>query len=215
MKKKLIILIPVFIICVIASYLIIAQRGTDDRAISSTDVSAAIQTFSKLVTNENAKDFGLQSPDQLKTLKEGPQFKKYMIGLDDIKNYKAGDDVGKMVKELSSVEVTLVDGAGKIQTSIEFDKNKDKWQATGFGATDAVRSLSNVQVSDSAMKTGMLVRIPALRTNFIGVNSASGLNFIVLENNENLRLEKGQTISAADALSRLVVVANQYNGLPD
>jgi len=221
MKKIRLIKIIVTAAFVAALVLIFSQDQAQTRnqveTISRDQVSKAIQALSAMVTDQNFQTFGLTSKDQLRSLKAGKQYNKFMIGLDDIKKYTAGQDVQAIVKPLAAIEVPLVDQSGKIQTAIEFVKNKDKWEASGFGLSSDLAAVRNEQANraDTSRSSVSLIRIPALRTRFIGVSSSTGLNFIVLENNESLGFRQGATIAAKDAILKLVNVAKLYNGLPD
>ncbi|MEO8112193.1 MAG: hypothetical protein ABI594_19235 [Ginsengibacter sp.] len=216
MKKNSKILVALLLISTIASVAILAQKGTGDEAISQGQVMEAVQTFAKLVNDQNAQSFGLQNADQLKSLKAGNQVKKYMIGLDDVKKYTPGQDVQTIMKELPVVEVALTDANGGVITSIEFTKQKDNWQATGFGSSPEIKSLfsDRAMVADSLISGGKLVVIPALHSNFLAVNNGGGLNFLVLEQNDNLGFRQGAMIPASEAMTKLLTAANEYNGLP-
>lgn len=216
MKKNITILLFIFI-GVITTVFIWAQKKNGNDTIPENLIKEAIQTFTNLVDSQDVQEFGLKSVDELKSLKPGKQFKNYMIGLDDIKKYKPGEDVRKIIIEYPSIEVSLVNGAGKIRTSIEFVKNKDKWEAAGYGSTPELIILSNAQATlgDSVVNKGNLIRIPALQTNFIAVSSAAGLEFIILEDNKILRFKKGEKITSSEAILRLMPLANKHNGLPN
>lgn len=212
--KKNIIIILLLTTCFFTTIVIKAQP---EKIIPESQIKKAIQIFVNLVDSQDLQEFGLQSIAELKSLKAGKQFKKYMIGLDDIKKYKQGEDVGKIIKEYPSIEVSLVNEAGNIRTSIEFVKIKDKWEASGYGSTPELIILSNAQTTlgQNAVAKGRLIRIPALQTSFIAVASATGLEFISLNDNQNLKLARGQKINSSEAILKLVPFANKHNGLPN
>ncbi len=219
MKKNMIVLLLVFI-GTIASILIIGQRRDGEDTVPATEINESIKTFAALLNKQNIQSFGLKNIDQLKTLRQGKQYKKYMIELDDLKGYKAGDDPEDIIKTLPVTEVTLIDYNGKIITSTEFTKEGDKWKVTGFGLTPEMIGVSDTQplLNDSIrenVSNGRLVTIPALHTNFIAITGISDLDFIVLEDNKNLEYTRGELVPASDALLKLIEVANIYNGLPN
>lgn len=211
MKRNIIILL--FTSCFFTTTVIKAQV---DKIVPESQVKQSIQTFVNLVDSQNVQKFGVKNIAELKALKPGKQFKNYMIGLSDIKKYKQGEDVRKIIKEYPSIEVSLVDQSGKILTSIEFVKYNNNWKASGYGSTTEFIMLRRAQTSigNSDLNKGDLIRIPALRISFIAVSSAAGLDFISLEDNQNLKLKKGQRIAASEAILRLVSLANKHNGLP-
>ena len=201
-------------VCCFTTVSIKAQNG--DTVIQVTQINKSIQAFAKLLDSQQLQKFGLKSIDELKALKPGKQFKKLMIGLNDIKKFKQGDDVQKIIKDYPSIEVSLVDQAGNIKTSIEFVMNQGKWEASRYGSTHELAILRNAQtaLANSDFQRGSLIRIPALRISFIAVSSAAGLEFINLEDNQKLNLKKGEKIAASAAILRLVPLAAKHNGLP-
>ena len=192
------------------------KTSKEVKIVPDSQVKRSIQTFAGLLDSQHVHQFGLASVAELKTLQAGRQFKKYMIGLYDIQNYKQGDDVIGIIKEYPSVEVSLVNSVGKIRTAIEFVKKKDKWIATGYGATPELLILGDAQtkVGDIAFAKGELIRIPSLLITFIAIRSSTGIEFISLEDRPNLNLYKGQKITASDAIMRLVPLAKKHDGLP-
>jgi hypothetical protein len=217
MKKNIIITL-LSAILVITTVLIVAQDRRDDQGgVPEQQVTSSIQTFTRLVNDQNIQSFGLKSVDQLRSLKPGRQFRKYMIGLDDVKKFKSGDDANAIIKPLEAVEVSLVDASGAIQTSIEFVRKDNKWEPSGYGLSQDLTRVRNVQreIPDSIFNSSRLISIPALRTSFLAVGAGAALNFVVLEDNAQLDLKRGAIIPASDAVLRLVSSANEYNGLPD
>ena len=197
--------------------MILLGQGNNSENIPDKQVREAVNTYSKLMTIETLRDMGFKSADQVKSLKSGQQFKKYMIELDAVRKFKSGDNVDLMIKELPSIEVSLMDDAGKIQTSVEFIKNKDKWESAGFGLSSEFVLLKNAQafINADTLKSGRLIRIPALHSAFVAISSPAGVNFIVLEDNESMGLKKGSILPASEVILKLVKSANEYNGLPD
>lgn len=217
MKKSIRILLGVVFIFVAITIVINGQNRNGDNTITPSQVNNAVQTFSQLVNDKDAAEFGLKNAAEIKSLKAGNQFTNYMIQLDDIKKYKSGDDVNTLIKAMPSAEVALTDANNTFVTSIEFTKKNGAWQATGFGASTDLKVLYNQRApfADSIINTGKLVRVPALHTSFIALTNSQGLNFIPTEDNENLGFKRGAFIPASDALNKLVQAANIYNGLPD
>ena len=56
--------------------------------ISAKKIKESIATFASLVDSLDLPGFGLKNMAELKSLKAGRQFKRCMIGLNDVKNYQ-------------------------------------------------------------------------------------------------------------------------------
>jgi hypothetical protein len=217
MKKRITIFLLIGIF-VVATMIIVAQNRTGDQGdIPQEQVASSLQTFTRLANAQNIQTFGLQSMEQLRALKPGKQFRKFMIGLDDVKQFKTGNDVNPLIKPLEAIEVSLVDANGAIQSSIEFIRKDNKWEPSGYGLSQDMSRVRSVQgqVPDSVINASRLISIPALKSSFLALGSGAALNFVVLEDNQALELRRGAIMPASDAIGRLVTSANAYNGLPD
>lgn len=184
-----------------------------DTIISNKQIQTSIQTFIRVIGSDDAKQYGLKNAAELNSLIPGKQFRRYMISINDIKNYQQGSDVKSIIKEYSAVEVSLVNSTGKIRTSIEFVNNNGQWEASRYGSTPEMVLLRSVQgaIADSLIHNGMLVRIPSLSISFIAVPSGSGLKFISLADHSNLKLLKGESVAASDAILKLKNAIEQKN----
>lgn len=216
MKKNILINLLSFTACFFATTIINAQKTQTDTIISESLIKESINRFVSLVDSEDVQEYGLKSIAELKSLRAGKQYRKYVIGLNDIKKFKAGDDVAKIIKEYPSIEVSLVNKSGKIITSIEFVKKDNKWEASGYGSTPELISLGQAQTKygNGIARRGNLIRIPALGVSFISIPSAAGLEFMSLEDNQKYKLQKGIKTTASSAILKLVPFANNHNGLP-
>src|SRR5688572_33237811 len=130
--KRQIITISLITVFTIGAILILAQNRRDTE-VPAEQVNQAIQTFSRLLTPETVKSFGFNSVDDLKNLRAGKQFRKHIIGLDDIRRFTPQTQLNSIIKPLDAVEVTLVNQSGEIRSGIEFTMTDGKWQAGSFG----------------------------------------------------------------------------------
>src|SRR5687768_16152059 len=131
MKRQIIItsLITVF---TIGTILILAQNWRD-ADVPAEQVNQAIQTFSRLLTPETMKSFGVNSVEELRSLLAGNQWRKHIIGIEDIRRFTPQTQLSGIIKPVDAVEVTLVNQSGEIRSGIEFTRKDGKWQAGSFG----------------------------------------------------------------------------------
>jgi hypothetical protein len=186
------------------------------KTVPDSQVMRFAKIFTRLIDSQQIHQFGLSSLAELNSLRVGRQFKKYVIDGFDIKTFKQGDDVIRLIKQYPSIEVALVNTSGKIRTSMEFVQNHSSWEAFGYGSTTELTMLSHAQdvLGNSVINKGELIRIPALQISFIAIPSATGLKFLSLVDRPGLNLYMGQTLPASDALLRLVSLAKRLNGSP-
>ena len=184
--------------------------------ISDSLIKKSMQKFAKLVDSFNVQKFGAQNMAEFKSLKPGKQLQEFLIGLADIKKYKQGDDVNKIIIPFESVEVCLVNGSGKIITSIGFIKRNGRWEASSYGSSTQVLMLSQAQpsLSNQLIAKGDLIYIPALRTSFLRLTTGSVTKFVTLEDNTTLKFQKGQELLAGEAILSLKPLANKQKKEP-
>ena len=216
-------IIKVILPALYLSMTFIAEAQPDKKVVPQTDtiiskkqIQTFIQTFIRVIGSDDAKQYGLNNAAELNSLNPGKQFRKYMISLNDIKNYQQGINVASIIKEYSAVEVSLVSNTGRIKTSIEFVNNNGQWEASRYGSTPELVLLRSAQdaIADSIIQNSKLVRVPSLNISFIAVPSGSGLRFISLADYPNLKLRKGENIAASDAILKLKF-ASEHKNIPE
>jgi len=198
-----------------ACFFAIVAEAQNDTIIKTNQIKASILSFTKFVDSSNISEYGFNSIKDLKQSKPGKQFKKYIISLSAVKNFKLGDTVSNIIMGYPSIEVALVNRNGKILNSIEFieDTISHKWRASRYGSTPELAILRRVQdvIGDSIIRKGKLIRIPSLNISFIAISSnGGGLVFISLVDRPNLNLIRGQKLTASDAILKLVPYAKSY-----
>src|SRR5689334_16167963 len=99
MKKNIMVAAFAAILIIASIIIVVAQNRGDQDVISADQINQSIQNFTRLITPQTAESFGLKSADQLKQLTAGKQFRKFMMGLDDLKNYQSTTDVNGIIKE--------------------------------------------------------------------------------------------------------------------
>ena len=155
--KRQIITISLVAIFTIATILIVAQNRRDTD-VPAEEVNRAIQTFSKLLTPETVKSFGFNSVEDFRSLRAGQQFRKHIIGLDDIRRFTPQTQINSIIKPLEAVEVSLVNQSGEIQSGIEFTMKDGKWQAGSFGLSPDLTHLKNAQRYQDALNKAKLYK---------------------------------------------------------
>ena len=214
MKNK-ILLIAVAVLIIGMAFFINAQSNQNE-LIPESEISVAVESFTKLLEKSNPKDFDLESAEQLRSLKTGYQFLGNMIGLEDIRNFKEGTDPNSIIKKLDNTQVFLVNDAGKIITGIAFTKEKEKSVVSGFGLNPSGISLKRASeiIGDEKLRSGRLVDIPSLGLSFIASQTDSTFDFISIMDAESEGLRVGTVTPASKLIQSLIPIANEYNGLP-
>ncbi len=205
---KLMLLVVLTASCSIAQY----KKNSDTIPISV--IKSSIDKYAKNLSPQLLKDLGLKDKGELLSLKPGFQYKYFMIGVDDIKKYKQGDDINPLIKEYPAIEVGLEDATGKIVIAIGFVKQDNNWAVATFGLTPNFNNIRNSQkiIGYNTLKKGVLIRVPGLELDFIAVPAHnSELSFIALKDDPALNLKRGYVQSGSNAIWNLAKdMKNKY-----
>jgi len=146
---------------------------TTARAQESAPAAAeALQTFSKLVTEENAERMGFGAPAEMQYAELGVPAMEFFVRLDTLKRYTEGQDPRKLLTGGDkAVYPVLVNGAPR--SSIELVKGRGGWRAVSFGAPNLGRRLSLIRAEKAAQlhvspSVFAIIRVPALSLYFLG-----------------------------------------------
>ena len=103
---------------------------------------SGLKQFRMLVTEKNYKDLGFENPQEpLKTV-IGEPVREFMVRLDDLKEFKAGDDPARLVKG-GDEYICPVTVEGGVRASVIVAKSGDAWKAVSFGSPKTIRLIEN------------------------------------------------------------------------
>ena len=187
-----------------------------DLSLSQKAATAGLSTLKKLVTADNYKSYGIESVERLNNAKLGTPVEVYLIGLEDLKQFKPGDQKQVLVPANRAVYPVLATNNDVI-SSVELDYNNGKWEARKFGeqtATKTSAAFINQTHTDSIQRT-FLVRIPSLSLNFLGAQTATGKIYLTYLDKQTIaNIRTGESLPVEEVMQRLQPLAVDYNGLP-
>ena len=179
---------------------------------------SSLKSFSKLITKENYRQMGFESPKEIQYAVLGTPMEDYMVRLDTLKEYKPGSNPNKLLMKTDQfIYPVLV--KKKVRSSITISKIKEKWKAVSFGGSNFIQLVSK-RLKDSSKATGLdissyfSVRVPALNIFFIGYNTKRGLMLIPLMDDRRLKFKAGIGMNAEKVFSTILPDAKAHNGLP-
>ncbi|MEJ2593675.1 MAG: hypothetical protein P8100_00760 [bacterium] len=146
-----------------------------------------LEEFSYSVTDQNAKYYGLSSPDVLKTVKPGDPVIHYAVGLNSLKEYTADMDPEKIITEMGYVTVPLVNPeTGKVETFVMLSRIEGKFQPAGMGQAPYSMNFMVLTKRAEVPKDARLIRIPALNMAYIGMTMNDTLKLIPILNKDQM-----------------------------
>jgi hypothetical protein len=185
---------------------------------AETPASESLETFKKLITKDNYRELGFDSPDEISLATLGKPIRDFMVRLDYLQEYQPGNDIDNMLSATDLlVYPVLIDGETK--SSIQGIEKEGKWTAVSFGSASYIKMVMSQlekqsKEQDLSSSSFDIVRIPAFNLVFLGYDTADGLMLIPLTDASEFAFKEGVPISADDVFSRLSPAAKAHSGLP-
>lgn len=212
----------IIISLIIVLSLIVSQAGAQEpqARIKETQPVAqkAMETFGQLVSKENYRQMGFESPDEVQSATLGKPIKDFMVRLDELKKYEPGSKADVLLTE-TNIIIYPVLVKDKVRSSIIISKTDGSWQAVSFGGPAYIQSVSSTVLA-SSKATGLdyssyfIVRIPSLNLFFIGFRSENVLMLVPLMDDARLKFKAGVSMKAEQVFSTVLPEAKAHDGMP-
>lgn len=194
-----------------------SDRNQEEPTFTDAQSAAnqALATFRKLVTAQNFRDLGFESPDEVGSAALAPPMRTAMVKLDQLKTYKAGDDPNRLLNDLEKVyyPVTVQD---RVRSAITVEQANGRWRPTGFGPANLAKQIEQAKNAsrDAADAQPVLVHVAPFNLYFVGHRVENRLMLTPAGDYSSFNLKAGATLPADQVFAALVPYAQQYNGLP-
>ena len=206
-------IIPTTVNVVLISTLTLANEKSEitkqsfashEKAAQMSLQSIASTSYSKLITDQEAKLLGFDSADEVKSAELGPPLPVFRVGLKQLGDFMPSDDPEKLLSNANFVIYPIMVGS-KVRSSLTVTQSpKDKvWKTTKWGSGPLLRLLWKYRSSPS----NFVVWIPALNLYFLGDRSAGRLTLIPIEDVPKQRFMAGQEQPAEKVFSNLRIKA--------
>ena len=188
-------------------------------ADAQTAATQALATFRKLVTKDNFKELGFDSPDQVANASLGAPMHIFAVKLDALREYQSGSDPNKLLNEAAQLYYPVIVG-GQTRASVFVEQTEGKWKAASFGNAGLAKQIVEVSrgtagAAQTVSSSDVIVQIPAFGLYFLGHrNPDNKLTLTALATDVTYNLRAGATEPAEEVFARLVSAAKSYNGLP-
>lgn len=180
--------------------------------------SEALAPFSELVTKQNYKVMGFETPGEPGVANLGEPLRVFMVGLDQLQQYQPGSDPNKILSGGDQV-IYPVTVKGQVRSSIVVEMIKERWKATSFGSPNLVKMLTKVR-KDSSNATKLpissyfAVQVPALNLYFIAHRTDEMLMLTPLLDDPSYGFKAGVTMPADKVFVTILPAAREHEGLP-
>ena len=175
----------------------------------------SLPALRQLVTSANAQAMGFRSPDEVGKAALLPPIQIYLVRLDQLRQYQAGQEPAALLSGGDRVFFPLaVDG--EVRSSVELDKSRGGWRTAGFGNPTLAKALASARdrIAPAPGSPAFAVHVAALNMYFVGKRDGGQLLLAAVIDDPRLKMTPGVPRPAAEVFSDLVPLAKQYNGLP-
>ncbi|MBN2223702.1 MAG: hypothetical protein JW765_03410 [Deltaproteobacteria bacterium] len=178
----------------------------------------ALKILSELTTPQNYREMGFKGLEDARTTSVGEYFVIYWVGLDQLKEYKKGDDPRKMLSG-GDQRIYSVLSRGVVSSSITLSNIKGQWEATSFGESPTIKSIENsVSINKRNVKdseeTYFFVKLLALNLEFIGYYQDDTLMLAPLYDYPDFGFTVNTPIPAVEVFEKVQPTALEHDGLP-
>jgi hypothetical protein len=170
------------------------QSSANDEDANKAAVGS-LQTFEQLVTPENVKAYGFDSPGSVVKSKVGQPVRDYVIALDSLQKWD-GKDASSIIKQTGRMIYPIYSN-GTTNSFVTIAFKEGRWVPIAFGDTREAQMISRIRDKINADAPGggnigtvTQVRVPALN-----------LKFLANTVNSELILTPMQSVSALDITS--------------
>jgi len=185
-----------------------APPPIEDAVKASSD---ALATLQQLVTDANYKSLGFDSVAQVKTAALAAPMPVFEIGLDRLKSYQAGQDVGGLLTP-SQASIYPVTADGQTKSSITVVKRPNGYVPSSFGNAEIAKGLARYRGSKTA--DSFAVHVPVLGMYFLATRKDNGLTLTPVTESRRLSFRVGVAVPAEEVVKAIVPLVQTYNGLP-
>lgn len=192
--------------------------GPQDRQGADSVAREALRTFDQLVTERNFRELGFESPDEVRTAALGEPFQQFVVPLDRLREYQAGQETTAILTATGLLTYPVLVGEN-VRSSLAVGRGEEGWSAQSYGGPQYIRLLTEERSRLSREESRppaeyFEVRVPALNVNFVGSRGEQGVVLTPVLDDARFGFVRGESLPAERALSALVAAARDHNGLP-
>jgi len=157
----------------------------------------------KQLDEQTAKELGFNSEEGLRGSSVGSPIKVFMSGLDEVENFRGGNDPHKLLVDAKEV-IYPIYANGEFQGSITMVQHDGKWELGTLGGAQAKLSESSRSKHMKANRQAGLdyvsVHMPALQQLFVGFDQQGKLFLIPCHKNDLIDFKVDAPIPAETAV---------------
>ena len=175
--------------------------------------SAATQSltvFRKLVNNQNFRDLGFESPDEVANATLGQPLPVMFVRLDQLRQYQQGTDVNSLLGQSNEVNYPVL-ANNQVRSSVVVQQVNGRWKTGTLGNGALAKHIADARKGRTGAEGATqqaLVHVGSLGFYFLGERSADNKwTLTPLVSNPDLNLAAGRAVPAEEVFTRLATAA--------
>ncbi len=190
----------------------------EDLRAATAAAQEVLQTYARLVNQQNFRDLGFESTEEIRAATLGTPLQQFMIRLDELREYQATRPALPLLHGTDRVRFPVL-AQDATRSSLTVTRQDDRWVAYAFGDAALIRALAGARTEAAAREGArpeeyVEVWMPALNVVFIGRQRDGDLFLTPVTDDARFGFTRGETLAASEALRRMVEAAREHNELP-
>jgi hypothetical protein len=171
--------------------------------------SRALPTLQQMVTEQNYREMGFESVDEVKSAVLGGPIQVYVVDLNRLKEYQAGGDPQGLLTPSNDVVYPVLVKSG-VRSSIRVTNQGNGWGTSGFGGANLIKAVAKQMAGESDFE----VQVPVFNLYFVGQRRENKLFLVPIVDDPRFNLKAGSALPAEEVFRLLSGAAKEHNGLP-
>ena len=170
--------------------------------------NASLAVFRQLVNNQNFRDLGFESPDEVASATLGQSVPVVFVRLDQLREYREGTDLNSILTQSTQQNFPVL-AKEQVRSSVVVEQVNGRWKMGTLGNGALAKQIAAVRQGQApgAGNQQALVHFGALGIYFLAERSDNKWTLKPLAPNPELNLAAGSALPAEEVFMRLSGIA--------
>ena len=186
-----------------------AEQRPETFGDAQSAATASLAAFRKLVNNQNYRDLGFESAEEVGSSTLGTPLPVVFVRLDQLREYREGTDLNDILGQSNQINFPVL-AQDQVRSSVVVEQVNGRWKmgTLGNGAlAKQVAALRGGQTVAGSSTQQALVHFGALGIYLLGERTDNKWTLKSLTDNPDLNLAAGRAAPAEEVFMRLVPIA--------
>jgi hypothetical protein len=171
--------------------------------------SQSLVTFRQLVNNQNFKDLGFESAEEVSAATLGQPIKILVVSLNQLLHYEPSSNPSTLLTDFHQIHYPVVVNE-QVRSAILVDQVEGKWKAGTFGASKLAQLIGAAR-KVTASAEDSVVQVPALGLYFLAHTDDGRMTLTPLADYSDFGIKGGGAMPAEQVFATLQPVAKRMS----